>query len=99
MIVFSYSDFICLNCVFLNSRTKLTDNWYLNAKKCLNSQGTEIFPFSYFAFSMLKLIKVMKDIKNINTFEETRTGGLDLHFSPKGKNGVQNAICAPGVNI
>ena len=44
----------------------------------LNSQGTEIFPFSYFAFSMLKLIKVMKDIKNINTFEETRTGGLDF---------------------
>jgi len=22
-----------------------------------------------------------------------------LHFSPKGKNGVQNAICAPGVKF
>ena len=23
----------------------------------------------------------------------------DFHFSPKGKNGVQNAICPPGVNF
>ena len=76
-----------------------------------NSQGTENFPFSYFANPKLKLIKVVKDIKNINTFDKTRTHGLDFeqesfnrfdymtpfHFSLKGKSGVQNAICAPGV--
>ena len=41
-----------------------------------NSQGTENFPFSYFANPKLKLIKVIKDIKNMNTFYKTRTHGL-----------------------
>ena len=43
-----------------------------------NSQGTENFPFSYFTNPTLKLIKVIKDIKNINTFDKTRTHGLDF---------------------
>ena len=46
--------------------------------KQLNSQGTENFPFSYFANPKLKLIKVIKDIKNINTFDNTRIQGLDF---------------------
>ena len=41
-----------------------------------NSQGTEIFPFSYFAFPMLKWVKMIKDIQNINIFHKTRTNGL-----------------------
>ena len=45
-------------------------------KEMFNSQGTENFPFSYFANPKLKLIKVIKDIKNINTFYKTRTHGL-----------------------
>ena len=44
----------------------------------INSQGTDNFPFSYFANPTLKLIKVIKDIKNINTFDKTRTHGLDF---------------------
>ena len=30
-----------------------------------NSPGTEIFPFSYFAFTLLKLRKVIKNIKKL----------------------------------
>ena len=44
-------------------------------KTVRHSQGTEKFPFSYFANPTLKLIKVIKDIKNINTFDKTRTHG------------------------
>ena len=43
-----------------------------------NSPGTEIFPFSYFAFTLLKLRKVIKDIKIINIFEKTRRHALDF---------------------
>ena len=46
--------------------------------KYLNSPGTKIFPFSYFAFTSLKLKKVIKDIKNINIFHKTRVHGLDF---------------------
>ena len=44
----------------------------------VNSPGTEIFPFSYFAFTLLQLRKVIKDIKNINICDKTRTHGLDF---------------------
>ena len=44
----------------------------------LNSQGTEIFPFSYFAFTLLKLRKVIKDIIIINIFDKTRRHALDF---------------------
>ena len=38
----------------------------------------EIFRFSYFAFIMFKLRKVIKDIKNIHIFDKTRVHGLDF---------------------
>ena len=38
----------------------------------------ELFPFSYFAFSLLKFRKVVKDIKNINIFDKTRTHRVDF---------------------
>ena len=44
----------------------------------INSLGTEIFTFSYFAFTSLKMMKVIKDIKNINIFHKTRVHGLDF---------------------
>ena len=43
-----------------------------------NSPGTEIFPFSYFAFTLLKLRKVIKDIKNLTIFHKTKVQGLDF---------------------
>jgi len=38
-------------------------------------------------------------ILGVKSFEEIITWCCDngFHFSPKGKNGAQNAICAPGV--
>ena len=39
----------------------------------LNSRGTEIFPFSYFENPWLEYDKVIKDIKNANSFHKTRT--------------------------
>ena len=41
----------------------------------LNSQGTEIFPFSYFENLWLECDLVIKVIKNINNSHKTRTYG------------------------
>ena len=49
-----------------------------NTSRIINSQGTENFPFSYFANPKLKLVKVIKDIKKVNIFDETRTHALDF---------------------
>ena len=43
-----------------------------------NSQGTEIFPFSYFTNPWLECDLVIKDIKNIIHFYETRTYVLNF---------------------
>ena len=76
----------------------------------MNSPGTEIFPFSYFAFTLLKLRKVIKDIKIINIFDKTRRHALDfgressyrnhnknddIHSSSKGKMSFKTPL-APG---
>ena len=37
------------------------------------SQGTEIFPFSYFENPWLEYDNVIEYIKNVNTFDKTRT--------------------------
>ena len=55
-----------------------TNQVAMKPKINLNSPGTEIFPFSYFAFTLLKLRKVIKDIKNINIFDKTRVHGLEF---------------------
>ena len=54
--------------------------------KRLNSQGTEIFPFSYFANPWLECEKVRKDIKNINNFRKTRTNGLNFGWESCNRN-------------
>ena len=46
----------------------------------LNSPGTEIFPFSYFAFTLFKLIRLIEDIKSIYIIQKTRAHGLDFGF-------------------
>ena len=46
--------------------------------RVFNSPGTEIFPFSYFAFTLLKLRKLIKDIKIINIFDKTRRHAFDF---------------------
>ena len=43
-----------------------------------NSQGTEIFPFSYFENPWLECGFVIKVIKNINKSHKTRTYGLNF---------------------
>ena len=43
-----------------------------------NSQGTEIFPFSYFENPWLECDLVRKDNKYINIFHKTRTYGLNF---------------------
>ena len=44
----------------------------------LNSQGAEIFPFSYFENPWLECDLVRKDNKYINIFHKTRTYGLNF---------------------
>ena len=83
--------------------------------KSFNSQGAEIFPFSYFENPWLECDLAIKDMKiyiisiklelmvlisgeKVVTEIITWRRNNDFHFSPKGKNGVQNAICPPGVN-
>ena len=55
-------------------------------KKYLNSPGTEIFPFSYFAFTLFKLIRLIEDFKSIYIIQKTRIHGLDFGYESFYKN-------------
>ena len=63
---------------------KMTDlifkmwNWLLCfiAWAWFNSREAKIFPFSYYASTLIHCSQVIKDFKNINTFHKTRTHGL-----------------------
>ena len=49
-----------------------------NVLSFVNSQGAEIFPFSYFENPWLECDLAIKDMKNIHNFHKTRTYGLNL---------------------
>ena len=51
---------------------------HLNRPELLNSRVTEIFPFSYFAFSLIAFSQIIKNIKNLKSFHKTRNNCLGL---------------------
>ena len=60
-------------CLRIDLYIPLLSPTFQNDTDTFNSPGTELFPFSYFAFCLAEFSQVITDIQILITFHKTRT--------------------------